>query len=149
MLSGVCSGSYHKHHQIQFITNIENHNKTLRKYRERVKKNHKYSESTNKFIVNDCNQLYCWPPQSRVQPVFLPGENFRHNRETFFRSSIQLKSLPYFGCWCLEFTNNILCTASKNHLIFWRTLMVGVKSASWVFQDVWGQVPWCSSVQSM
>ena len=70
MLSGVCSSSNHKHHQIQFITNIEDHNKTLRKYRETVMNNHKHNESISKFISNDCIQLYCWPPQSSAQPVF-------------------------------------------------------------------------------
>ena len=56
MLSGVSSGSNHKHHEIQFITNVEDHNKTLRKYRETVKNNHEHSESTNNFISNECIQ---------------------------------------------------------------------------------------------
>ena len=59
MSSGVSSGSNHKHHQIQFITNIEDYNKTLRKYCETVKNNHEHSESTSKFISNDCIKFYC------------------------------------------------------------------------------------------
>ena len=89
MLSRVCSDSNHtgnhEYHQIKFMTNIEHHNKTLRKHRETVKNNHEHSESTSKFISNDCIQLYSWTPQSFQ--FFSSVEISRHNRETLFRSS--------------------------------------------------------------
>ena len=98
MLSGVCSGSNHTH-QIQFITNIEDHNKTLRKYCEMVKNNHEHSESTSKFISHDCFQLYCWPPQNRAQPAF--SFSWRISAtigKPFSDQVIELKILTYFGC---------------------------------------------------
>ena len=43
MSSGVRSGSVHKHHQIQFITNVEDHIKAVHKYCETAKNNHGYN----------------------------------------------------------------------------------------------------------
>ena len=74
MLSSVCSGSNHKHHEIQFITNIEDHSKILRKYRETVKNNHEHNESTSKSVSNSCIHLYCWPPQSRAPSRDFPPQ---------------------------------------------------------------------------
>ena len=131
MLSGVCSGSNHTH-QIQFITNIEDHNKTLHKYCEMVKNNHEHSESTSKFISHDCFQLYCWPPQNRAQPVFSFSWRISAiTRKPFSDQVIELKILTYFGCWCLWFTNNI-------HILHPRTTLSSDGSDGWCWEDIVG-----------
>ena len=126
MLSGVCSGSNHKHHQIQFITIIENHNKALRNYRETVNNNHEHSESTSKFISLYSIVLLATSIQGST--CFSFSRRFSATSgKPFSNRIIEPKSLTYFGCWRLSFTNNIPRIASKDHRIFWKALMVGVE----------------------
>ena len=66
--------------------NVEDHDKSLRKYCERVKNNHEYSEPSSQLIslLNDCFQLDCWSPQSRAQSTCLShGESLPQQRSLF------------------------------------------------------------------
>ena len=98
----MCNDSVHKHHQIQLMINVDDHDKTLHWHSERVKTNHEYSEPSSQFIslLYACFQLDCLSPQHRAQSAYLSyGDSLPTTEKPSSNQVTELQSLAYSGCW--------------------------------------------------